>query len=212
MKRLVVATFWSALSCLALRASGCTGGSLSLGDALTPVAVDLIAVGATACAAPGFAHPNVCCQGATCGTYPASPFAPCPPSYALYPDPRTCCALYDPSMCLLGFSSPVATADCGYACSPGTFESDAGSCCTSGATSCSPRGMASGCAACPEGFAVPDGGPELCFGVDPNEGTEWFSQALGLAPGASVTAADAGLSGADAEVDASLEGGAPFGG
>ncbi len=215
MKRLLVATFTSALAGVALHASACAGGAVSLGDALTPVAVDVISVGATTCDVQGFAHPNVCCQGttlpATCGTYPVSPFAPCPPSYALYPDPRTCCALDSPSMCLQGTTSPLAPADCGYACPPGTFGSDAGECCasTSTGTSCTPRGVASGCPTCPEGFAVPDGGPELCFGVDPNEGTEWFSQALGLAPGAPTAAADAGASVgvADAgtiEVDATL--------
>jgi hypothetical protein len=202
-KRLSLATLASVLAGAATYATACDSSAVSLGNALTFVATDVISVGVGVCSEARYAHPNVCCQAttspATCGTYPMSPFAPCPASYALYPDPRTCCSLDDPdpSLCIAALSASSSSAStCGYACAPG-----AGTTCTAAAPAlaCSEPACIAGetcvtscpsvCGACPTGFTVPDGGAALCYRADSGVGTEWFSQALGLAASVGVSVA-----------------------
>jgi hypothetical protein len=124
---------------------GACNGDISLGNPLTPVALEAVDVEVGACGA-GSEHPNVCCQAgpgvASCGTYLLTPFALCPGGFSTFPDPRSCCSLTDPTSC----SAPPTTtgssvfSTCVIVCPPGEYEADAGGCCSydanTGATSC----------------------------------------------------------------------------
>jgi hypothetical protein len=114
---------------LLLIATACVGREVSVGansSALSLVDPNQISAAPTACNS-GAAHPNVCCQAASgqaakCGTYPDEPFHPCDSGWTLYPDPRSCCSLDDPTSCAAPPSSPPPVSGaCTYACPPGWY-------------------------------------------------------------------------------------------
>jgi hypothetical protein len=210
--------------------AGCDGAAQSVGDALRPLDPSAFALTLAAsvgtCTAERYAHPNVCClanaDASTCGTYPMSPFAPCPAGFDLYPDPSSCCDLDDPTQCSDAMASNAGVAStCVTSCSPGYYEPAPGKCCAAGSAAggasgaCVPSAnfppavcngpvcldggacaaACNGCGGCPAGFVFPaDGSATTCCSDDAGGGRECFSLALGA--GAGVTTAggvDAGL-------------------
>ena len=82
------------------------------------------------CAA-GYAHPNICCQGApysatTCAEDLTHPFDICKPEQLAYPDPNACCSLDNRTSCVQPSVANVTTdagqaSNCQNPCSIGAY-------------------------------------------------------------------------------------------
>ncbi len=115
-----------AVSAGALLALACNGqiqtGSTNTPQLQTLSSADTAAIAGTtvtACAT-GYAHPNICCDGASCGDYPTAPFHACDTTATTYPDPRSCCDLTNGLNCAAPPPPPpTPTPNCWLTCAPG---------------------------------------------------------------------------------------------
>ncbi|HXX70481.1 MAG TPA: hypothetical protein VEK07_25085 [Polyangiaceae bacterium] len=165
-----------ALTCLCGLAPVACGGRLAPSDnsgvpQLALVDPSQLATAPAPCA-EGAAHPNACCDAdprgdGQCGEYPGAPFHPCATGWLTYPDPRSCCALADPSQCSAPPAQGVAvrSGTCLYGCPPGSYPTEpitisSGACCSSSGTgvACFGWGVAS-----PTAAGIPAGASDVSF-------------------------------------------------
>jgi hypothetical protein len=138
----------AATAIIGLLVEACGGKTVTLGTNSVQSATELVvapndvsSMPTTQCAS-GAAHPNVCCKAdqntpASCRGYPDGPFHPCDPDRTLYPDPRRCCDLNDPTKCGAPPASPPPPppGQCVYGCPIGWYAVEpitttSGGCCS----------------------------------------------------------------------------------
>jgi hypothetical protein len=181
-------------------AGACAGSTGGASGSSTPVDVTQLMGKEVPACAPGYAHPDICCQGApyratTCTEDLMRPFDGCGAEELVYPDPKTCCSLANKTTCERAAPDPAADAgqrsSCQNPCYPGAYPPppplDSFLCvfgtgmsvaskepwcslCTSPIQWCPPP--------CPAGWSAPPGGQvDLCCQADPSGKPFCFSQA-----------------------------------
>lgn len=178
LRSFVWLTATGALVATAAAVTGCSGqvSNGKVSSTSEPVSLSAISNAATTACAPGYAHPNVCCeagpnQAASCLAYPKAPFTQCESGSTTYPDPRSCCSLDGNGDCTDPPPPPPADAgvssggSCAYTCPVGWYSPPG----TNGAGSSSSGGsvaaptccetLADGSGVCTAGTSSASSGP-----------------------------------------------------
>jgi hypothetical protein len=177
MRRTFVTTFVVAAAVTVVTTEGCSGRDVSLGEDGLTSADSAIASGQAEACPVGSAHPNICCQGSSCGEWKGQPFRQCPKDYDHRPRPDVCCSLDDPSKCGGAdsgtFPNPHYDAGCGttcqWACLKGYSSNGSNVCCKDGNPGeCYSVAITDGgdssppCWRCPQGYDPLLGTDDVC--------------------------------------------------
>ena len=181
--------------------SPCSSGTGGTPNAATPVSVTQLMGKEVLPCTDGYAHPNICCQGApyqatTCAADLAHPFDDCGPEQLAYPDPNACCSLDNKTSCVQPSGADL-TADAGQRsschnpCAPGAYPPppflDGELCAFGTGMSIEPKepscslctGPVQWCSTpCPAGWSTPaEGQVDFCCQTDSTGRSFCFSQA-----------------------------------